>query len=138
MTTLRETFVKQILDLQTPALVAINAKTERSLKAAISAEDGDTLVVHRGAEELRDQVLGATDCFVEILLSVVTHDDAPDAAADAVMEVAHPIVMAYTHGAIIDIQQGNTDEPKYTNGRACVVTTHYLIHYRRSESSLSA
>jgi len=137
--TLRETYIEALIALF-GATTGFPAQVERSIVKAISRAEGSTVVVHRGGEPAPDNsMLGVIDRTCEILVSVVTRDDTPDKIADEIMEVVHPLVMTYSTAGIIDVWEGQTDTPKFsnTNGQACLLTVHYFIKYRTSPNSLS-
>lgn len=137
--TLRETFIQALMARFTAA-PGFPAAVERSIVKAFDREDGAVIVVHRGGEQDPDNSrLGVIDRVCEILVSVVARGDAPDQLADDVLEVAHPLVMTYAAAGIIDLWEGPTDTPKFsdTNGTAGLITVHYFIKYRTSPTSLT-
>ncbi|NML62266.1 hypothetical protein HHL21_14510 [Massilia sp. RP-1-19] len=138
--TLREAYIEGLIaDLR--AAAGIGAMVERSIVKAFTREEDTVLVVHRGAESQPDNSrLGVIDRTCEILLSIVARGDAPDQLADAVLEVAHPLVMAYRAPRIIDVWEGPTDAPKFSDvgGTAGLITVHYFIRYRSGPNSLSS
>src|ERR1700741_5062109 len=127
--TLRETFIQGLL-AALRAAPDLGATVERSIVKASTCEDGAVIAVHRGGElEPDNSKLGVIDRVCEILVSVVARNDAPDQAADAVLNVAHPLVMNYTHAKIMDVWEGPTDAPKFNDigGTAGMTTVHYFI-----------
>lgn len=136
--TLRETYIEGLMSAFQAS--GVSAKVERSLDVAFSREDGDVIIVHRGKEDPDNSVYGITDRMCDIMVSVLTRAAAPDKRADEIMVELHPLVVGYTADGIIDILEGQTDPPKFANtdGRACLITTHYTFHYRTAANSLSA
>lgn len=136
--TLRETYIEALLALFT-ATIGFPATPERSIVNAIARADGSTIVIHRGGEDPDYSKLGVVDRSCEILVTVITRDDTPDKIADDVMAVAHPLIMTFTAAKIIDVQEGVTDKPLFSNtdSKACMMTTHYFIRYRTTPNSLS-
>jgi hypothetical protein len=135
--TLRESYIQALLDLFRDAS-GFPATPERSLKAAFSREEGTIIVVHRGKEFQEDAVLGYADRHCEVLVSVISRDEAPDRVADDVMEIAHPLIMNFCSEKLVDVVEGPTDQPLFSNvdPSACVVTTHYVLRYRTQSDSL--
>ncbi|QNT25505.1 hypothetical protein [Ralstonia solanacearum] len=142
MTVRREILADGLLQAIRAGLVLqhTEADTERSLDRALRIEDGRPIVVvHLGADHPEVQGVGATDRVCELLVTVVTHDEEPDRAADRVLEVVHPAVMGFEAERLIDITEGRTDAPEFAglDGTSCMRTVHYLMQYRTSPNSLA-
>ncbi|UVA80465.1 hypothetical protein [Pandoraea commovens] len=114
---------------------------ERSVADAIDGELLPAVVVHRGGD-LPEALVGCTHRQAEIMVSVLTNDVAPDALADTVLEVAHPIVMAccLSDSQLTDVEEGLTEPPifDFGNGENAVITVHYFFKYRTAPESLVA
>lgn len=138
MTTLRETFAAEIAALLETA-ADVDAVVSRSLGDAFAQEEGDALVVHFGGEMPDHETMGVADRQSDIRISFIGRGAIPETRAEAVRKVVHPLVIGYTHAAIIDILDGPVDEPKYANGNMglCMITAHYFIRYRTNDNSLS-
>ena len=136
--TLRETYIQGLL-AALRAVPNFPAQVERSLSIAFSREESPVLVVHRGAEELENSLGSDTDRSCAILVSVISRSDVPDQVADDVMEVAHPVIMAFQLAGIQQMQEMGTNAPVFSNadGQACMVTTRYSIMYGTDRLSLS-
>lgn len=136
--TLREQYAGELAALLAAA-PGFPAAVERSLAAAIEREKGRVLVVHRGGEKLERSAAGASWRECEMRFSVITRGDVPEKDADDVMEVAHPLIMTFKSTNLIDVREVKTDEPKFANadGKACMITTHYLLRYRTAPNSNS-
>jgi hypothetical protein len=109
-----------------PALVG------RSLARAFGADEGTQLVVHRGGESPDLDIDGDGQRYCDALISVVTRSDEAEVDADAVMDIAHPLVMGFTDPRLVLIEEIKVDEPKYASAdyRVCVITTHYRFSYQ--------
>jgi hypothetical protein len=136
--TLLETYVEALMAAFTGS--GAGAKVVRSLVETFERDEGDVIAVHYGKEEPNNDMHGVTDRFRDIKVSVITRNPIPDKRAGEIMEVIHPLVVNFTAAGIIDVLEGPTDEPKYANtdGNACMITTHYIFHYRTQPDSLSA
>ncbi|MET3431437.1 hypothetical protein ABIC71_000915 [Herbaspirillum seropedicae] len=110
----------------------LSAQVGRSLARAFSEEEGDQLVIHRGKEvpDLDMEGDGQRQC--DVLVSVVSRADEAEVAADAVMAVAHPMVMGFADPRILHIEEVEVDEPRYASAdyKVCLITTRYRIFYR--------
>lgn len=138
--TLREVFIENLIAILNAA-PGLQSKVERSIVTAFDREEGSVLVVHRGAEAAPDaSKCGVVDRTCEILVSVVARADAPDKAADELLEIAHPLVMAFTGQEIIDVWEGQTDAPKFSDAdsAAGLITVHYLVKYRTRPNTLTS
>lgn len=138
MTTKRESLIAGLVTALGTVLGA--QKVGRSLRKAYSSEDGTMLVVHAGASDPNASMIGVVDRTTEVLLTVVSRSDEPEAEADVVMETAHPIVMAYqtADAAVMDISEGRREEPRYAGDHfaVCLVTTRYTMKYRTQPNNL--
>ena len=108
------------------------ATVGRSLARAFGADEGSQLVVHRGSESPDLDVDGDGQRYCDVLISVVGRSDDAEVEADAVMEVAHPLVMGYSDPRIVQIEEIKVDEPKYASAdyKLCVITTQYRFSYQ--------
>jgi len=104
----------------------------RSLVRAFSEDEGDQLVVHRGSETPDLDLDGDGQRACDVLVTVVTRADDAEPAADNVMAVAHPIIMAFSLPGVLNVEEIKVDEPKYASAdyRVCMVTTQYRITYQ--------
>ena len=136
--TLRETYIQGLLAALRD-VPNFPAQVERSLAIAFSREESPVLVVHRGAEELENSLGSDTDRSCAILVSVISRSDVPDQVAADVMEVAHPVIMAFQLAGIQQMQEIGTNAPVFSNadGQACMMTTRYSIMYCTDRLSLS-
>ncbi len=138
--TRRETYIQGLI-AALAAAPGLSAKVERSVVVAFNRSESPVLVVHRGSEALENS-LGDDDTYrtCEILISVVARSDVPDQVADEVMEVAHPVIMAYMAAGVIQMQEMGTDAPVFAqaDSKACLMTTRYVIQYLTNRLSLSA
>ena len=136
--TLRESYIQGLIALLA-AVPGFPARVERSISIAFSREHSPVLIVHRGAEDLQNTLGDDTDRQCEILVSVVSRSDVPDCVADDVMEVAHPLIMAFQSAGILQMEEIGTNAPVFSNtdGQACMMTTRYKIHYCTDRLSLS-
>src|SRR4051794_31214421 len=112
--TLRELFVADLIAMF-QGVADFPAKVERSLSVAFERKEGRVLVVHRGGELPERTLSGVTYRKSEIRFSVITRARVPDADADAVMEVAHPLIMAFSAPSLLQVMEVRTDEPKFAN-----------------------
>lgn len=98
------------------------------------------LVVHHGQEQLGAESTASVDRHTELLVTLVTRDADPGQISEAVLEFVHPVVMAFTHPALIDLGELGSDAPSYDNlgGNVSARTVHYDLFYRTSRDSLSA
>ena len=64
----------------------------------------------------------------------------PDQLADEIMELAHPVIMAYRAAAMVEMGELGTNAPTFAQGdaQACLLTTRYGIKYTTGRRSLSA
>ena len=136
--TLRESYIQGII-AALRALPDFPASVERAVTTAFARNEGPVLVVHRGAEGLEGK-LGEVHRTCEVLVSVVTRSSVPDQLADEIMELAHPVVMAFRGTGMIEIAEEGTNAPTFAqaDAQACLLTTRYGIKYATSRRSLSA
>lgn len=75
----------------------------------------------------------------EIHLLVHTSGDEHTSLCELIFEAAHPLIMKFSFENIIQVDEVQTDEPRYANGDMTrqVVTRRYLITYQTFEDSLS-
>jgi len=137
--TLRELFIDELMALLSAA-PAFPAMVERSINIAFTREESPVLVIHRGSEDIEADLCGETIRECEILASVITRSDVPDQQADSVMEIAHPLIMAYTSDHLLQIWEVGTNAPLFAgaDGMACMLTTRYKVQYRTETASLTA
>jgi hypothetical protein len=137
--TLRESYIQGLIALLS-GTVGFPAKVDRSISIAFTREESPVLVIHRGAEDVENDLGDDTERQCEILVSVISRSNAPDSEADDVMDVAHPLVMGYAGTGILQVEEVGTNAPLYsnTNGMACMITARYRIQYSTSRLSLSA
>ena len=137
--TLREIFIQELMALLA-ATPSFPAQVERSIAVAFSREESPVLVIHRGAEGVEADLSGEAIRECEILVSVITRSDVPDQQADSIMEVAHPLLMAYRADNLLQMWEVGTNAPIFANtdGQACMLTTRYRAQYRTDTLSLSA
>lgn len=139
MTTRRESYIQGVI-VALSALPALAGRVERSISKAFTREESPVIVVHRGAESLENTLGSDTDRSCEILVSVVSRSHIPDVDADGVMEVAHPVIMAFQSAGILWMEELGTNAPIFSNtdSQACLLTTRYMVHYGTDRLSLSA
>lgn len=139
MTTRRETYIQQLVDLFKNT-AGFPAEVSRTLEDGFSREEGKILVVHRGGETLNSSVSGSglRDC--EIRLSTLTRGDSPEEGSDSVLEIAHPLIMAFKPAGLVQVKELRTDEPKFGggDGKVCLITVHYVFRYNTAANTLSA
>lgn len=136
--TRRESYIQALVDLF-EGTVGFPAIVSRTLEDAFCREEGKILVVHRGGELPNSTVSGSALRECEIRLSTVTRGESPEADSDAVLEIAHPLVMTFKPAGLVQVKEIKTDEPKYGggDGRACLITVHYVFRYNTSANTLS-
>ena len=136
--TLREMYIQGLI-AALQGVPDFPAHVERSLTVAFSRQESSVLVVHRGAEELENSLGDGTDRTCAILVSVISRSDVPDQVADAVMEAAHPVIMAYQAAGLLQMREMGTNAPVFSNAdsQACMMTTRYSIMYCTDRLSLS-
>lgn len=136
--TLRESYIQGLM-AALQAVPSFPALVERSVVVAFSRAESPVLVVHRGAEDLENTMGDDTYRTCEILVSVVARSDAPDQVADEVMEVAHPVIMAYMGARMLQMQELGTNAPVFAqaDSKACLMTTRYGIQYVTDRLSLA-
>lgn len=134
MTTRRQRYVDELV----AAFVAagVPAAIERTVEGAFSYDEGTVLVVHRGRERPTTNVGGGAIRDCELRLSTVTRGNTPEDEFDAVLAVAHPILMAFKSEGMMSVSEIGTDEPKYADGKVCLITSHYVLKYRTGPGSL--
>ena len=142
MTTLREQYVEALLGLleADPDLQSLNVQVGRSIVDALDAQHNLAVIIHIGADAPPDRsAIGFATRQTEILCTVITRDSTPDKAADAVLELAHPILMDFDAAALIASDEGHTDPPIFANvdGESCLRTVHYIYTYRTRSNSLT-
>lgn len=137
--TLRELFIQELI-AQLSSAPAFPAMVERSINVAFTREESPVLVIHRGSEEIEADLCGETIRECEILASVITRSDVPDQQADSVMEVAHPLIVAYTSDHLLQIWEVGTNAPLFAgaDSLACMLTTRYKVQYRTATASLNS
>lgn len=143
MTTKREAMVQGVLQaLQAaPTLQGKGLVFSRSLFAALDMRNTKrVLVVHHGQEQMGAESTAEVDRHAELLITVVSRDADPDSISEATLALVHPVVMAFTDPALIDLAELGTDTPSYDNlgGIVGARTVHYDLFYRTSRDSLSA
>lgn len=138
MTTRRETYISALIDLF-QSTAGFPATVSRTLDDAFCRDEGKVLVVHRGGELPNSSVSGSALRDCEIRLSTVTRGDSPEEASDAVLEIAHPMVMTFKPAGLVQVKEIRTDEPKYGggDGKVCLITVHYLFRYNTAANTLS-
>ncbi len=136
--TLREVYIQGLI-AKLSAASGFPASVERSISIAFSREESPVVVVHRGSESLENTLGSDTYRSCEILVSVITRNDAPDKIADDIMEVAHPLVMTYQAAGLIQMEELGTNAPVFSNtdSQACMMTTRYRIQYCSGRESLN-
>lgn len=137
--TLRESYIQGLIDLLT-GTVGFPAGVERSITRAFTREESPVVIVHRGGEDLENTLGRITDRHCEILVTVLSRSDVPDADADEVMEIAHPLIMGFTAPGVELVQEVGTNAPLFSNanGQACMLTARYKILYSTDRRSLSS
>jgi hypothetical protein len=134
MTTRRQRYIDELIAALQAA--AVPAAIERSVESAFSREEGVVLVVHRGRERPTANIGGSAKRDCELRLSTVTRGDDPEGASDAVLAVAHPILMAFKSEGTFAVSELGTDEPKFADGKVCLITAHYVIQYKTGPATL--
>lgn len=139
MTTKRETLIEALIALF-QATPGFPATVERTLDSTFSSEEGRILVVHRGGEVPTANVSGSALRDCEIFLSTVTRGTSPEADSDAVLEVAHPLLMTFKHAGLMQVKEVRTDAPQYggESGKVCLITVRYLLRYSTAANTLSS
>ncbi|MBY0237871.1 MAG: hypothetical protein K2X55_01005 [Burkholderiaceae bacterium] len=139
MTTLREVYIEGII-AALEATPGFPAKVERSVNRAFTRQESPVLVVHRGGEDVNDSLNSSVFRACEVLVSVVTRSDVPDQVADEIMEIAHPVIMAYRGDRMMKILEAGTNAPVFSpaDSQACLLTTRYNIQYTTARRSLTA
>jgi hypothetical protein len=134
MTTRRQRYIDELIAAFEAA--GVPAAVERSVESAFSYDEGVVLVVHRGRERPTAGIGGTTKRDCELRLSTVTRGNDPEGAADAVLAIAHPILMAFKSEGTFAVTELGTDEPKFAEGKVCVITAHYVIQYKTGPATL--
>ena len=142
MTTLREQYVETLLDLigADPGLQQLNVQIGRSIVDVLDEQHTLAVVIHLGADAPPDRsAVNFATRQTEFLCTVITRDTTPDRAADAVLELVHPILMDFDAPALIATDEGHTDPPIFANvdGESCLRTVHYIYTYRTRSNSLT-
>ena len=136
--TLRDLYVDRLVDLfnTTPGFPA---EAGRSLPEAFDREEGSMLVIHLGNEVTVRTIGDSAERNCEIRFSTITRGSVPEKVAGDIMQIAHPLIMAFSAPNLMHVKEVKTDEPKFANGdgRACMITSHYLFVYRTAVNSLS-
>lgn len=143
MTTQREVLAAGILQAlkDAPTLQGLGIVFSRTLFAALDmTATKRVLVVHHGQEQMGAESTAEIDRHAELLITVVSRDPDPDSLSEATLALVHPVVMAFTEPALIDIGELGTDAPSYDKlgGFVGARTAHYDLFYRTSRDSLSA
>lgn len=90
-----------------------------------------------------EKVVGASHPKVtrqrEVHLLVHTSGDEHLVLCEQILEAAHPLIMNFSSENLIQVDEVQTDEPRYANGDMTrqVVTRRYLLTYQTFEDSLS-
>jgi len=134
MTTRRQRYINELVAALQAA--GVPAEVSTTIDGAFSREEGAVLVLHRGREVPAASASGSTVRECELRISTVTRGDDPEQAADDVMEVVHPILMAFKSTALMMVSEQGTDEPKYADGKVCLITTHYIMKYATGPKTL--
>lgn len=134
MTTRRQRYINELILAFEAA--GVPASIERTVDGAFSRDEGVVLVVHRGRERPTASVSGSAKRDCELRLGVVTRGDDPEGSADAVLAVAHPILMAFKSEGLFTVSETGTDEPKFADGKVCLITAHYVIQYKSGPGTL--
>jgi hypothetical protein len=136
--TRREAYIQALIALfgSTPDFPA---KLARTLDDAFSRDEGNILVVHRGNEVPNTGTSGSAlrDCGIR--LSTITRGDSPEEESDAILEVAHPLIMTFRPAGLVQVKEIKTDEPKYGggDGRTCLISVHYVFRYNTSPNTIA-
>lgn len=143
MTTIRETMAEGLLQAleEAPTLKGLGLVFSRTLFAALDMRAAKrVLVVHHGQDQPGQESCAFLDRHAELQVTLVTRDPNPDSLSEAALALVHPVVMAFTHPSLIDINELGTDAPSYDNlgGIVSARTVHYDLQYRTSRDSLSA
>lgn len=140
MTSKREQILEALKSQIAVALSAMGVSVTRSLTDAYEVDDADVIVVHRGVNNISEDMLSVADHTMQVMVSVVTRSAVPDRQADTYFVPIHPLVLHFSDLDIIDVSAGKTDEPKYggSDGRVAMVTSHFFIQYRTDANSIEA
>lgn len=112
---------------------------ENSPMRAHGRDDPQVINVMPGAEKIVSAATPRVTRSREVHLTVLTAGNEHLELCEAVFEVAHPIVMGFNADGITQIDEIQTDEPRYAGGDLTrqAVTKRYLITYQTLENSLS-
>lgn len=140
MTSMREQILNALKDQIISVTSSLGTTVSRSLTDAYEVDAADVIVVHRGVDNISEDMLACADHTLQVMVSVVTRSSVPESQADQYFELIHPIVMFFSDLDIIDVSAGKTDEPKYggADGRVALITSHYFIQYRTDAHSIVA
>jgi hypothetical protein len=138
MTTLREQYLDAIV-AQIKLIPGLAAVVDRSLSSAFSTDDDDVIVIHRGKEDVDNDMYPVADRSLEVKVSIVTRNAVPERIADALIEQVHPRLIAFSPAGVTDVAEIGSDEPKYggADGQTCMLTTRYRLLYRTQANSLT-
>lgn len=111
---------------------------ERSLVKAYDTEETPVVVVHRGAETVGNELIGAIDRTMDLRITVICRGDDPEVAADNLMGIVHPVLMTASLPDVMEISETGSDEPKYADRptAGCFVQSHYSVRYRTQPNTL--
>lgn len=115
------------------------ARIEVSPVLAAGREDTQVLSVVLGAERVVHSNMPRVTREREVHIQVRTAGDDHLPLCESVLAAAHPIVMAFRAAGIVQIEETQTDEPRYANGDLTrqLVVKRYLITYQTLEDSLT-
>lgn len=137
MTTLASQYIKE-LRKSLRAIVDFPALIEDSPVRAFN-RDTQALCLTLGPEKVTSashpMVTRQRELHVQVHTSGNDHLD----ISEAIFQSAHPLIMRFDSSGVVQVDELQTDEPRYANGDLTrqVVTRRYLITYQTLEDSLS-